>query len=93
MTRGLVQRASVVVCKPVGTILKLAGTRNFKVIVVIYCGKLIFLQKKNESPIFSSFTVSRNFLIFRVFFHMIKTENKKPFGPIRNLFSFSTEKR
>ena len=52
MTRGLVQRASVVVCRPVGTILKLAGTRNFKVIVVIYCGKLIFLQKK-MNPQFS----------------------------------------
>ena len=53
MTRGLVQRASVVVCRPVGTILKLVGTRNFKEIVVIYCAKLIFSRKKNLNPQFS----------------------------------------
>ena len=39
MTRGLVQRASVVVCRPVGTILKLVGTRHFKDIVVIFFRK------------------------------------------------------
>ena len=42
MTRGLVQRASVVVYRPVGTILKLVGTSSFKKIVVIYYAKLIF---------------------------------------------------
>ena len=39
MTRGLVQRASVVVCRPVGTILKLVGTRNFIVLSSYFCEK------------------------------------------------------
>ena len=46
MTRGLVQRASVVVCRPVGTILKLVGSRNFKDIVVIF-------SRKKMNPQFS----------------------------------------
>ena len=48
MTRGLVQRASVVVCRPVGTILKLVGTRNFIVLSS-------YLREKNESPNFLNF--------------------------------------
>ena len=49
MTRGLVQRASVVVCRPVGTILKLVGTRNFIVLSS-------YFREKKTNPQFSHFS-------------------------------------
>ena len=50
---------------------------------------------KNESPILPMFLgFTKYYAIFvLILFHVLKAEKKKkPFGPITNLFSFSTRK-